>query len=156
MRQTLEFFGHQIEVIYDKGYFWSIVSLSENVRIYSNPQTTRETAVGIGKLNLLKWQSEQNRDPSGITLLSDRQLPIIYRNHALIQLLDELGIASHENSYQNQLNFLKTPLAETQDIHEFIKHLKGRLGNIIEISELQCQVVSWSIPLIDHFHFQAN
>lgn len=156
MRQTLKFFGHHIEVIYGKGVFWSIVYLNENVRICSNPQTTSKTAIGIGKINLLKWQSEQNCYPSGITLLSDRQLPIIYRNHALIQLLDELGIASYDNSYQDQLNLLKTPSTETQDIREFVEHLQGRLGNAIEISELQCHVFSWSIPLLDHFHPQAN
>lgn len=156
MRQTLEFLGHKLEVIYNKGAFWSTVYLNPNVRIWSNPQPTSEIAIGIGKLNLLKWQVEHERDPAGITLLSECQLPIIYRNQVLVKLLDELGLGSSCSCDPDQLNFLKTLHPENKSVCEFVERLQGSLGKAIEISELQCQVFIWSIPLSDHSHFPAN
>jgi hypothetical protein len=167
MRQILEFLGYKLEVTYSKGAFWSTVYLNKNVRIWSNPQTTIEMAIGVGKLNLLKWQVEQNYYPAGITLLSERQLPIIYRNRVLVQLLDELVLSS-SCSYaplftqlllknnSDSLSFLKTPHQENQSVCEFVERLKGSLGKVLEIPELQCHFFIWSIPLSDHCHFPTH
>lgn len=156
MRQILEFLGYKLEVTHSKGAFWSVVYLNKNVRICSNPQTTIEMAIGIGKLNLLQWQVEQDPYPAGITLLSKRQLPIIYRNRVLVQLLDELGLSSSCSSDPGQLSFLKTFHQENQSICQFIERLNGSLGKAFEITELQCQFFIWSIPLSDHSHFPTN
>jgi hypothetical protein len=156
MRQTLEFLGHKIEAVRRQGAFWSLVYLNDNVRIWSNPQLTKSTAIGIGKLNLLKWQTQQNPYPAGITLLSNRHLPIIYRNPALTKLLDELGIADRYNFYQDLPNFLKSPHPQNKSARDFIERLQGSLGKAIEIPELNCQVFSWSIPLPDRSPFPAN
>lgn len=150
----LEFIGHRIEVIQSNGAFWSIVYINKNVRVWSDAQKTHEMAAGNGKLTVLKWQVEQEQNPTGITLLY-YELPIIYKNQALIKLFNELKLDSHQNLCQKEINHREVTAKLSKKLKNAWKPETIR-GNIIEIPVLNWKVFKWQILLGNHAQPQED
>jgi hypothetical protein len=149
----LEFIGHKIEVIQSNGAFWSIVYINKNVRVWSDAQETNEMAVANGKLRVLKWQAEQDPNPTEITLLN-YELPMIYKNQALIKLFDEFKLNSH-HLCQKEINYREviTPLSSAFKSAGKLETIRGK---IIKIPELKWKVFKWRIQMGNHVHSQEG
>lgn len=147
--KELEFIGHKIEIIQSNGAFWSIVYINRNLRLWSKAEKTYEMAIANGKLIVLTWQLEQDKNPTGITLLN-YELPIIYKNKALIKLFDELKLDSH-HLCQQEINYREATAPLSCPL-KWAGKLETLRGKIIEIPELKWKVFKWRIHLGNHVH----